>query len=99
MTSDTAQSISMGEEERAAGKYSPETLAKALGAMNQDGLVVLKGIIPVEVIDKFNTWMCADAEKRISDPSQEYNHGVKCRSMQARLCILRVMASVIADHN
>lgn len=68
----------MGEAERAAGKYSPETLARILGAMNQDGFVVLKNVIPVEVIDKLNTWMSADAERRINDPSQEYNHGVKC---------------------
>lgn len=78
MSGNTAQAISLGEAEKAAGKYNPETLAKILGAMNQDGFVVLKDVIPIAVIDKFNTWMSADAERRINDPSQEYNHGVKC---------------------
>lgn len=77
---DNVQSISMGEKERREGKYSLETLAKVLGALHQDGLVVLKDVIPVEIIDKFNTRMCDDADRMIRDPAQEYNHGIKCKS-------------------
>lgn len=75
---DNVQSIFMDEEERRDGKYKPQTLAKVLSAMHQDGLVVLKDVIPVDQIDKLNEWMCADAERRLSDPTQGYNHGVKC---------------------
>lgn len=75
---DDVQRIVMSEEERRNGRYSLETLAKVLGAMNQDGLVVLKGAIPVDVIDRFNEKMCADAERMRADPNQEYNHGIKC---------------------
>lgn len=89
MACNDAQGISMGEDERIAGKYNPETLAKILGAMNQDGLVVLKDIIPVQTIDQLNTWMCADAERRINDPSQEYNHGIRCVYQEyLRNCLL-----------
>ena len=78
-TMDNVQAIEMSEEERRSGKYSLETLGKALGAMHQDGLVVLKNVIDVEVIKKLNTKMCADADKKIADPSQQYNHAVKCK--------------------
>ncbi|KAH7304514.1 phytanoyl-dioxygenase family protein [Stachybotrys elegans] len=76
------QSIFISDQERFEGKYSPETLVKVLGALNQDGLVVLKNVIPVETIDKLNTWMCDDADRRICDPSQEYNHGIKSNILQ-----------------
>ncbi|CAG9938664.1 unnamed protein product [Clonostachys rosea f. rosea IK726] len=76
------QAISMSEDERREGKYSFQTLSKALGALHQDGLVVLKGVIPVEMIDKLNAKMCQDADERISDPSQGYNHGVKSNMLQ-----------------
>lgn len=78
-SADKAQTIFMGEAEKREGKYNAETLAKALGALNQDGLVVLKNVIPVDLIDKLNAWMCEDADRKLSDPTQEYNHGVKCK--------------------
>lgn len=77
---DDVKQIFLTEEERKNGKYSPRTLVEVLEAMNQDGLVVLKGVIPVETINKLNKNMCADADRRILDPSQSYNHGLKCKS-------------------
>ncbi|KAH8647358.1 phytanoyl-dioxygenase family protein [Xylariales sp. PMI_506] len=79
---DRVQQILVSEEERKTGKYNPRTLAQALGALHQDGLVVLKDVIPVEVIDKLNIVMCAEADRRINDPCQEYNHGIKSNFLQ-----------------
>lgn len=77
---DRVKMITVCEEERRNGKYSPETLIRALNAMNQDGLVLLKCVIPVEIVDKLNRKMCEDANGRIADATQKYNHGVKCKS-------------------
>ncbi|KAF3003969.1 hypothetical protein E8E14_005836 [Neopestalotiopsis sp. 37M] len=79
---DDVQSIALSKEELEQGRYGTETLAKALSAMHQDGLVVLKDVIPVDIIDKLNAKMCEDAEKRIADPSQGYNHGIKSNILQ-----------------
>lgn len=78
MAESSAQSISISEEELQRGHYDAETLAKALNAMHQDGLVVLKDVIPVALLDNLNKKMCHDAEEKVSDPSQGYNHGIKC---------------------
>lgn len=83
-SADSAQAIFLTDQERLDGKYSPETLSKVLGALHQDGLVVLKDVIPVDTIDKFNTWMCDDADRRIRDPSQKYNFGIKCEQAALR---------------
>ncbi|TPX12312.1 uncharacterized protein E0L32_006959 [Thyridium curvatum] len=79
---DDVKQIFLTEEERKNGRYSPRTLVEVLEAMNQDGLVVLKGVIPVETINKLNKNMCADADRRILDPSQSYNHGLKSNILQ-----------------
>jgi hypothetical protein len=81
----------MSEDERREGKYSFQTRSKALGALHQDGLVVLKGVIPVEMIDKLNAKMCQDADERISDPSQGYNHGVKCEHLRLNITPMSVL--------
>lgn len=84
-STDNAQSIFLSDQERLEGKYSLETLAKVLGALNQDGLVVLKNVIPVDTIDKINTWMCDDADRRIRDPNQKFNFGIKCKKPGNRI--------------
>jgi hypothetical protein len=88
-TMDDVLSIAPSTEELEQGRYGTETLAKALSAMHQDGLVVLKDVIPVEIIDKLNAKMCEDAEKRIADPSQGYNHGIRCE-----LCMSTINTAV-----
>lgn len=75
---DDVQQIFMSEQERQAGKYSAETLGRVLGAMNHDGLIVLKEVIPVDLIDRINAKMCKEADDKLADPSQAYNHGIKC---------------------
>lgn len=82
MAESSAQSISISEEELQRGYYGTETLAKALNAMHQDGLVVLRDVIPVAILDNLNKKMCHDAEEKISDPSQGYNHGIKSNILQ-----------------
>ncbi|KAJ0385481.1 hypothetical protein COL922a_006299 [Colletotrichum nupharicola] len=72
----------MSEAERASGYYRPQTLEKALEAMYQDGFVVLRGVISVDFIDKLNEKMCEDAERKIADPTQMYNHGIKSTFLQ-----------------
>lgn len=78
-TADHVQGFAPSADEARNGRYSPEHLVRVLDAMNQDGVVLLKGVIPVDIIDKLNKEMCADADRRIADPSQEYNHGIKCK--------------------
>ena len=68
----------LSEEERRQGVYSPLSLTRVLEALNQDGVVVLRAVIDTEHIDALNEKMCEEAEARIADPDQEYNHGVKC---------------------
>lgn len=78
---DHVQVVSISDDERRKGKYSPSTLQKALEAMHQDGLVVLKDVIDSGHIATINERMCVDADKKRVDPSQTFNHGVKCRSL------------------
>ena len=78
---DNVQSISASPQEAERGTYSLETLAKVLGALNQDGLVLLKGVIPVQVIDDLNAKMCKDVEEMLANPDQVFNHGIKCKNV------------------
>lgn len=73
-----AQAVDISDEERRNGRYSDISLQKALEAMHQDGLVVLKGVVNLDHIEALNQQMSADAEKKRDDPSQTYNHAVKC---------------------
>lgn len=75
---DGPHAIAPTDKERQAGVYSPRNLQRVLGALHQDGLVVLKDVIDKGHIDSLNAVMTADAEKRIADPKQEFNHNVKC---------------------
>lgn len=75
---DGPQAIAPSDKERQAGVYSPRNLQRVLGALHQDGLVVLENVIDKEHIDSLNAVMTADAEKYIADPKQEFNHNVKC---------------------
>lgn len=78
MEKDHVQIVSMSGDERQKGRYSRPTLQKALEAMHQDGLVVLKNVIDADHIATINERMCIDADKKKVDPSQTFNHGVKC---------------------
>lgn len=79
--------ISLSEEDRHQGKYTPISLGKVLEAMHQDGLVVLKGVIDVNHIEKLNKKMCIDADIKRKDPSQVYNHLVKCKCINIYIYI------------
>ncbi|TEA14407.1 Kanamycin B dioxygenase [Colletotrichum sidae] len=82
MTQDDARVITMTDEERVSGLYAPRTLELALEAMHQDGFVVLRGVLDVDLVDKLNRRMIADAEEKLADPSQLYNHGIKSNFLQ-----------------
>lgn len=75
---DAPQAIAPSEKERQARVYSPRNLQRVLGGLHRDGLVVLKDVIDVKHIDALDEAMCADAERWVADPEQEFNHNVKC---------------------
>lgn len=83
---DGPQAIAPSDEERRAGAYGPRHLQRVLGALHQDGLVVLRGVIDTAHVDALGAAMTADADRCIADPGQEFNHGVKCTSAEA-LCL------------
>lgn len=76
--SDAPQAITPTDRERQAGVYSPRNLQRVLGALHRDGLVVLRDVIDKGHIDSLNAVMTEDAERRIHDPMQAFNHNVKC---------------------
>lgn len=76
---DPPQAIEPTDKERQAGVYSPRNLQRVLGALHQDGLVVLKDVIDRQHIDALNEAMCEDAEKKLADPKQTFNHDIKCK--------------------
>lgn len=77
---DAPQAITPSEKERIAGVYSPRNLQRVLSGLHQDGLVVLRGVIDLSHVDALNDAMCKDAEKRIADPTQVFNHDIKCEA-------------------
>lgn len=77
---DVPQAIAPTDKEQIAGVYSPQNLQRVLSGLHQDGLVVLKGVIDLSHIDALNDAMCKDAEKKIADPTQVFNHDLKCES-------------------
>lgn len=77
---DGPQAIEPSDEERRAGAYGPRHLQRVLGALHQDGLVVLRGVIDTAHVDALDAAMTADADRCIADPGQEFNHGVKYMS-------------------
>lgn len=77
---DAARVILLSAEEQKRGAYTPLTLTRVLEALHQDGLVVLRGVIDVEHVDALNTKMCRDADARLADTTQQFNHNVKCTS-------------------
>lgn len=78
---DAPQAITPTDKERSAGVYSPQSLQRVLSGLHLDGLVVLRGVIDLNHIDALNDAMCKDAEKKIADPTQVFNHDVKCEAI------------------
>lgn len=74
------QAIAPTEKEQVTGVYGARNLQKVLGALHQDGLVVLRGVIDPQHIDQLNEQMCTDAEERLADPNQPFNQNVKCET-------------------
>lgn len=81
-TKDCPHAIVHDKNERSRGLYSPETLGKVLGALHQDGLVLLKNVIDIDHVDAINSSMCAEVDRITADPTQGYNHGVKSNFLQ-----------------
>lgn len=78
---DAPQAIAPTDKERSAGVYTPRNLQRVLSGLHQDGLVVLRGVIDLDHVDAINKAMCEDAEKRIADPTQVFNHDIKCEAL------------------
>lgn len=77
---DAPRSITPTAKERQEGVYSSRNLQAVLGALHRDGLVVLRDVIDKDHVDSLNVWMTEDAEERINDPEQKFNHNIKCES-------------------
>lgn len=78
---DAPQAIAPTDKERSDGVYSPRSLQRVLSGLHQDGLVVLKGVIDLSHIDALNEAMCNEVEDKIADPTQVFNHDVKCEAL------------------
>lgn len=78
---DAPQAITPTDKERSTGVYTPRNLQRVLSGLHQDGLVVLRGVIDLSHIDSLNDAMCKDAEQKMADPNQVFNHDVKCESL------------------
>jgi len=81
---DGPQAITPSAEELAKGAFSSLSLTRVLEALHQDGLVVLRNVVDLEHVDTLNEKMCKDADERIADPTQEFNHSVACMSVLGR---------------
>lgn len=77
---DAPQAITPTDKERIAGLYSPRNLQRVISGLHQDGLVVLRSVIDLSHVDALNDAMCKDAEKKIADPTQVFNHDIKCET-------------------
>lgn len=75
---DAPLSILATAAEKERGEYSAVTLQKALEALHQDGLVLLKDVIDVAHIDALNTEMCNEVDRIAAKSDTVYNHDVKC---------------------
>lgn len=80
---DAPRSVFLTAEERNYGAYDSANLQKALEGMQQDGLVVLKGVADVEHVDALNKFMTAEAddvlEVKSKEPISAWNQGVPCK--------------------
>lgn len=77
---DAPQAIAPTDKERIAGLYSLRNLQRVISGLHQDGLVVLRSVIDLSHVDGLNDAMCKDAEKKIADPTQVFNHDIKCET-------------------
>lgn len=75
---DGPQAIEPTANERRAGVFSARNLQRVLGALHQDGLVILRDVVDRDHLDALNTTMCEDASKRLADPKQAFNQNVRC---------------------
>lgn len=75
---DAPQAIAPTDKERQAGVYSARNLQRVLGALHQDGLVILRDVIDKGHIDALNATMCEDADRLLANPDQAFNHNVRC---------------------
>lgn len=82
---DNPQAVSPNDRERGVGVYSARNLQKVLGALHQDGLVILRDVIDKAHIDSLNLSMSEEAQRRLNDPEQRFNHNLKCRSRRCDL--------------
>lgn len=92
---DAPRAVFSTEKERQARAYSPLNLRRALDALHQDGLVVLKDVIDTEHIDSLNKAMTDAAEAIKNDPTKTYNHNVKC--CRSLFIVFNCLATKIGD--
>lgn len=73
---DAPREIHPTPEELRASAYDSSNIEAALGALHQDGFVVLKSVVDVDHVEKLNTFMSKDAEHLVKIKPR--NQGVDC---------------------
>lgn len=76
---DATRAINATSSELQNSKYSSSNIQKALEALNQDGLVVLKGVVDVQHVEKLNAFMTKEADELVKNKTKPFNQGVRCR--------------------
>lgn len=75
---DAVRCISLTAGESETGSYCSPNIQKALEAMHQDGLVILKSVVDNKHIDLLNQDMSKEAETLIRNKVKPFNQGVEC---------------------
>lgn len=66
-------SITPSSNEFAAGRLAPETVARAVHALKDDGFVVLTDVVPLPIIEQLRDRMMADATALLARPDRPFN--------------------------
>ncbi|KAJ4288104.1 hypothetical protein N0V90_012121 [Kalmusia sp. IMI 367209] len=81
-SSNVPRAVFATTHEKQQGVYSASNLQKALEALNQDGLVVLKGLVDTAHVDALNDYMSSKTDEIVNNMSN-YNHGVPSNILQS----------------
>ncbi|GAA6037273.1 hypothetical protein JCM8097_008656 [Rhodosporidiobolus ruineniae] len=81
----TPQFIRASDEEREAGKWSPQNLMRALEAFTRDGLIVMDNIVDKEHLLKLKDAMETTSKeiKASKTHPTQFNHGIKSNFLQS----------------
>lgn len=77
-------SIHTSAEDKAANAYNPANLQRALEALHQDGLLVLRDVVDIGHVDHLRDVMSAETQSIMNDSPRAglYNQGVSSNILQ-----------------